>query len=243
MTEDRTPAPAPAPAPGEEACECPADIDPRIAGYFDRRNRRRREGVETYVTGNVTRRLLAALRRAEPQGRSVLEAGCGPGALMVELLEAGAARATGVDLSTEAIEYARQRSAEAGFAERTTFAVGDAARLPLERHDWVVLDKVICCYAHADSLLANTIGAARLLYAFAVPASYGWRGGLARLVGWFEDVTNSLRGRPCPGYVHDVGQIEGRLQDAGFRSVQREMVGLWHIGLFRRPADGEAGRA
>jgi SAM-dependent methyltransferase len=224
----------------EVGCECPADVDPRIARYFDQRNRRRREGLETYVTGNVTRRLLAALLPAGPEGRSVLEAGCGPGALMVALLEAGAASATGVDLSAEAIEFARERSAAAGFTERTQLTVGDAAAVPLDRHDWVVLDKVICCYADMDNLVANTIGAAGLLYGFAVPASYGWRGALARLVELVENVTNSLRGRPCPGYVHDVGELERRLGDAGFSSRSREAVGLWHIGVFERLPEASA---
>jgi SAM-dependent methyltransferase/8-oxo-dGTP pyrophosphatase MutT (NUDIX family) len=217
------------------SCQCPAEVDPRIAGHFDRCNRRRREGVERYELGTVSRTLLDALLAAGPAGKSVLEPGCGPGALLGALLDAGARSATGVDLSAEAIEYARERSAAAGYVDRVVFAVDDAATAELPAHDWVVLDKVICCYARMDALMANTVASARALYGMALPASYGWRGGLARAIGWFEDVTNSLRGRPCPGYVHDVRLIESRLAEAGFRPMHRQTTGLWHVGVYGRP--------
>jgi hypothetical protein len=34
--------------------------------------------------------------------------------------------------------------------ERAEFKVGDAAVTEVEPHDWVVLDKVICCYPHME---------------------------------------------------------------------------------------------
>lgn len=228
-SEPATPA---APALIGTDCECPAD--PRIARYFDRRSLTRRASGNRYAMGNVSQALLAALLRAGPAGRSVLELGCGPGALLTELLAAGASRATGLDLSAEAIEEARRRAAEAGVADRASLSVGDAARARLEAHDWVILDKVICCYPDADALLANSIPAARRLYAFAVPASDGWRGVLARIEEWLEGVTNALRGRPCPGYVHDVAAIERRLTDGGFRPAYRGTTWLWHIAVFVR---------
>lgn len=228
-SEPATPA---APALIGTDCECPAD--PRIARYFDRRSLTRRASGNRYAMGNVSQALLAALLRAGPAGRSVLELGCGPGALLTELLAAGASRATGLDLSAEAIEEAGGRAAQAGVADRARLSVGDAARARLEAHDWVILDKVICCYPDADALLANSIPAARRLYAFAVPASDGWRGVLARIEEWLEGVTNALRGRPCPGYVHDVAAIERRLTDGGFRPAYRGTTWLWHIAVFVR---------
>ena len=119
--------------------------------------------------GNVTRRLLGALLELDPGGHSVLEGGSGPGALLIELLRAGASSGTGLDLSPEAIELARERAEDAGVADRATFSVGDAATTANALHDWVVLDKVICCYPDMDRLVANTIPAARSVYAFALP--------------------------------------------------------------------------
>lgn len=220
--------------PKDAACNCPADTDPRIARYFDRRNQRRRSGRERYQMGNVTRRLVDTLVELDPRDHSVLEGGCGPGALIVELLRAGASATTGIDLSAEAIGYARERADEAGVGERATFLVGDAAKAHNEVHDWVVLDKVICCYPDMDRLLANTISAARAVYAFALPVSYGWRGAAARLLIGVEAVILRLVRRPCPAYVHDIAQIEARLASAGFNSIRRESLGMWHIAVFAK---------
>lgn len=218
------------------ACNCPADADPRIARYFDRRNKRRRSGAEKYEMGKVTRGLLDALLELDPRGHSVLEGGCGPGALLVELLTAGASTGTGIDLSPEAIAYARERATDAGVADRASFAVGDAATTLQAAHDWVVLDKVICCYPDVERLLANTMAAARSVYAFALPVSYGWRGAVARLALGVEAVVLAVLRRPCPAFVHDIRRIESLLHAAGFASVRRESLGMWHIGVFARAA-------
>jgi magnesium-protoporphyrin O-methyltransferase len=215
-------------------CCCPAEADPRIARYFDRRNKRRRSGAERYEMGNVTRRLLDALVELGPAGHSVLEGGCGPGALIVGLLSAGASAGTGIDLSAEAIAYARERAAQADVTDRVEFIVGDAAQTPAEQHDWVVLDKVICCYPHMDALLERTVGEAKSLFAFAVPVSWGWRAALVRSYLGLEALLMRLLRRPCPAYVHDVRRIEERLRSAGFASRISENLGFWHIAVFAR---------
>lgn len=232
-------APDPPPTPPTEAaaaavtgCDCPADA--RIAGYFDRRSRQRQKTGERYESGAVSKALHDALLAAGPAGRSVLELGCGPGAMLVELLRAGADRATGIDLSPEAIAEARRRAVEAGVVERADLVVGDGARASLAAHDWVVLDKVMCCYPDVHALLANSIPAARRLYAFAVPASYGWRGAIAKLAFGFEAIFLAVLRRPCPAYVHDVTMIEGRLAGAGFRATTRRTRTFWHIAVFER---------
>jgi hypothetical protein len=100
----------------------------------------------------------------------------------------------------------------------------------------VILDRVMCCYPDIERLLANTLPAARQIYAFTVPTSRGWRGVLARLEEWFENAWNSLRGRPCPGYVHDLDLIEAGLTSAGFRLLHRDHQRLWHIAIYQRYA-------
>jgi len=164
----------------------------------------------------------------------VLELGCGRGGLLVQLVQAGAMRATGVDLSPASIDAAGKRFEQAGLSERASLSVGDAARVPLEPHDWVILDRVICCYPDVERLVANTLPAARHLYAFTVPTSRGWRGVVARLDEWFENGWNQLRGQPCPGYVHDLDLIEKRLATAGFRPRHRDRQRLWHIAIYER---------
>ena len=85
----------------------------------------------------------------------MLELGCGRGGLLLQLVQAGAARATGVDLSPASIDAARDRFEQAQLSKRAGLSVGDAARVPLEPHDWVILDRVMCCYADVEGLLGG----------------------------------------------------------------------------------------
>ena len=71
-------------------------------------------------------------------------------------------------------------------------------------------------------------------YAFTVPTLRGWRGVAARLEEWFENAWITLRGDPCPGYVHDLDLIEERLATAGFRLRRRDRYRLWHIAVYER---------
>jgi SAM-dependent methyltransferase len=223
----------PTPDSNGQECDCPTD---RIARFFDGEVAKRSANCQDPGLIAVSQRLRDALLAHAPAGKSVLELGCGPGALLIELVQAGVVHATGIDLSRAGIDAARARFERAHLSERADLSVGDAAHVPLERHDWVILDRVMCCYPDVERLLENTLPAAKQIYAFTVPTSRGWRGVAARLVEWFENAWNTLRGQPCPGYVHDLDLIEERLATAGFALRQRHRQRLWHIAVYERAA-------
>ena len=218
---------------GQE-CACPTD--PRIARHFDAKVAERLAKCLDPGLVAVSQRLRDLLLSLDPTEKTLLELGCGRGGLLLQLVRAGAARATGVDLSPASIDEARNRFERAQLSKGAHFSVGDAARVLLEPHDWVILDRVMCCYPDVERLLANTLPAARHIYAFTVPTSRGWRGVAARLEEWFENAWNTLRGRPCPGYVHNLDLIEERLATAGFGLRHRDHQGLWHIAVYERSA-------
>jgi SAM-dependent methyltransferase len=218
----------------EPECACPTDA--RIARHFDARVAERLAKGQDPGLVAVSQRLRDALVSQDPHGKTVLELGCGRGGLLLQLVEAGAARATGVDLSPAGIGAARDRFERAQLSGRAHLSVGDAARVPLEPHDWVILDRVMCCYPDVEGLLTNTVPAARQIFAFTVPTSRGWRGAAARLEEWFENAWNTLLGKPCPGYVHDLDLIEDRLAHAGFRLRHRDRLRLWHLAVYERSA-------
>jgi SAM-dependent methyltransferase len=215
-----------------DAC-CETTADPRIARHFDRRARESTAKGKLPPLHAVSARLLAAL--GTPDGNpTLLEVGCGSGALTVDILTRGASHATGIDLSPGSIEAARHRAARAGVVDRARFDVGDGAHVPLEPSDWVVLDRVLCCYHDIDGLLDAAAAAARARLAFTVPISWGWRGAATRLLLRLEAMTAPLRGRPCPGYVHDIGRIEDRLRRLDLRRSRSERVGFWYVAVFDR---------
>jgi SAM-dependent methyltransferase len=210
--------------------------DPRIANHFDSLTRERTAGGVMPPMQPVSQRLSEELSDDAAELRpSILELGCGTGGLAVALLEIGAARVDGIDLSPGSLETARRRAEEAGVADRASFALGDGSRVALEPHDWVVLDRVICCYPDVEALLANAAPAATKRLAFTVPTSRGWRGlgnrfwwGLEK--GWLT----RIRKGPCPGYVHSLDLIGRRLTSAGFVLVRERPLGLWYAAVWER---------
>ncbi|HET9015510.1 MAG TPA: class I SAM-dependent methyltransferase [Thermomicrobiaceae bacterium] len=68
---------------------------------------------------------------ADTTGGEVLDVGCGPGHLPIEIArQAHALRVTGIDVSPGMIEQARRRAAVEGLATRVRFEVADVAALP-----------------------------------------------------------------------------------------------------------------
>jgi magnesium-protoporphyrin O-methyltransferase len=181
----------------------------------------------------TSRRLFGELSDVGQLKPTVLELGCGSGALLVGLLESGASHADGVDLSMGSLDAAKRRAEAAGVSDRATFSQGDAARIALDEHDWVVLDRVICCYPDVDALLANTVPAARQRFAFSVPSSRGLRGRLNRAIWAIEARWEAVR-KGCPGYVHSVDLIEARLSTAGFTLRSHSTGWMWYVGVWER---------
>lgn len=205
-----------------------------ITRHFDR-SACCRGGVES--DGNLvpmTSRLAAELERTGLQGRSVLEVGSGRGGLLVTLLRRGASRATGIDLSPEAVAAAERLADAAGVGDQCAVRVGDGAEGGLPEHDVVVLDRVICCYPDAAKLLRNTFPAARSTYAFVVPASRRLRGLMARVALGVENATRAIRRDPFRAFVHDVDVLDRMLSDAGFALRTHSRRRLWELRVYSR---------
>ena len=213
---------------------CGPAVDPRVARRFDRSwsDWDDAEGFPEMV--DVSAQLLDLLRDAPLVRPTVLEIGSGTGGVSVALLEMGASRVKGVDLSPASVDLARRRAAAAGFGDQATFEVGQGAAVRDGVHDWVVLDRVLCCDGHPDRMLDAVIAAAQRRVALSVPESRGWRGMLNRPMWAAEYLWDLLTGG-CRGYVHDLRQIERRLANAGFRATATARVGLWHVGVYDRP--------
>ena len=183
----------------------------------------------------TTQRLFGLLSDVGDAKPTLLELGCGSGALLVGLLESGATRADGVDLSIGSLDAAKRRAEAAGVADRATFTQGDGALVELDPHDWVVMDRVICCYPDAPALLANALPAASRRFAFSVPTSRGMRGLANRVIWGLEGLWDRLRSN-APGYVHSLNVIEGRLRAAGFKPLRSSTGLMWHAAVWERRA-------
>ena len=209
----------------------------RIARSFDRKARDLSPDTEALPEpSSISLHLLEMLGDVAETRPTLLDLGCGTGVGAIRMAQRGACHVTGIDISPASVEVARRRATNAGLDEnRVTFSVADAASDQLQTHDWVMLDRVICCYRDAEGLLANALGAVGSRVAFAVPESRGWRGILSS-VGWgAENLWKTIaRRQTCLGYVHDVNAIQQTLNDAGLRVIRNSRRGLWYTAVFDR---------
>jgi SAM-dependent methyltransferase len=227
-SEPTTPA-----TPASPACDCCPD--PRIAAHFDRVARERTEdGNVMPPMVAVSERLLAQLGDVTDARPTILELGCGSAALLVTLLTRGARGADGVDLSSESIAAAQRRAADAGVGERAHFEVADGAATTHAVHDWVVLDRSMCCYPDMPRLLGAALSANPSRVCFSVPTSRGVSGLINKIFWGFEAKLTRFNKGWCRGYVHSLDDIERRLSAAGFRLRSSDTTLLWYTAVWDR---------
>lgn len=201
----------------------------RFFGWFARRYRKRfaRKGFEP-----SQKQLVEGLTRSGFQGATLLEIGCGVGYLHQRLLQLGAAKAVGVDLSARMLEEARAQARDQGLIGRTEYREGDFVELAdgVAPADIVILDKVICCYPDADALVHSSARKALRCYAFTLPRER-WS---VRTALWFGRVMLALIRCGFRAYVHDPALIDLRLTQAGFERVFEDRTFVWLTRVYSR---------
>lgn len=93
---------------------------PQKANWWDR--------LSTVFRGNAMYvRMQAALDLLKPHlaGQTIMDVGCGSGRFAFQMIEAGAAKVIGVDISTEAISQADERRRHLGLNEKLELRVED----------------------------------------------------------------------------------------------------------------------
>jgi 2-polyprenyl-3-methyl-5-hydroxy-6-metoxy-1,4-benzoquinol methylase len=188
--------------------------------------RYRRKGLDP-----TAQRLVNELAARGLSGASVLEVGGGVGAIELELLKRGAARATNVELSHGYEREAQALLAEAGVRERVERRHGDfvEAQTELDPADVVVLHRVVCCYPDPEALVGHAAGHARRLLALSFPRDTWWiRLGsrvlnvFFRAVGWVES------------YVHPPARILAAARTAGLTPLHDQSGRFWRTAVLER---------
>ena len=205
-----------------------------ISCCFDLESKRmledyRKEGLGGTSTAIADRLVQRGLAEA-----TILELGCGVGALTLQLLRKGAASATGLDLSPKMIHLARTLADEAGLSGSATFEVGDAAVKALKRSDIVILDAVLCCYPDVEALVENSSSAAARFYAFTIPDDTRLTTKILKPLLPLQRL--SMRSGGFRFFIHPSREIARLLEAKGFRMISKDSVGwIWSAFLFAAP--------
>lgn len=164
-------------------------------------------------------------------GETVLEVGGGVGAIELELLAAGAERATNVELSSEYEEEAATLLAERGVTERVDRRVADFVMEPVEPHDVVVMHRVVCCYPDADLLVGMAAAHTRRRMLLTYPRERPWiRAGM-----WVVNLGMRISGSSFRAFVHPVSRMKEAAQREGLALERCERPGwIWENAVYER---------
>ncbi len=202
-------------------CCQPADYGKVFGASTARRDARRyrRRGL------GGTAELLAGWLAPHAPGATVLEVGGGVGALQLELLQAGAARAVNVELSPEYEAAARDL---AGGDDRMERVVADfVASDDLREADLVVLHRVVCCYPDGEAMVAKAATATRSTLAMTYPRDTWWVRAAMKLGNTlFRLLRSSFR-----VYVHDPEMLHGVAANHGLTTTRRAHGLVWESTL------------
>ena len=183
----------------------------------------------------ATRVLLEALRERGVEGAELLDVGGGVGAIQQELLDAGAARATGVEASAAYLRAAAREAERRGRADRVTYVHGDfvAVADSVAPADVVTLDRVICCYPDMEALVGRSAERARRLYGLVHPRDVWWTRAAFRAL----NVALRVGRLPFRVFVHRPASVDAAVGHAGLeRRLDRAVGPVWRVALYERPA-------
>lgn len=171
--------------------------------------------------------MVAFLVARGVEGATVLEIGGGVGAIQLELLRRGAARATNLELVDSYDADAASLAADAGLADRVTRHRLDLVDCPdaVAAHDIVVLHRVVCCYPDYRRLLTVAADHATGMLVFSHPP----RNLLTRFLCAGENLLFRARRLAFRTYVHDPAAMTSAAQGGQLRETYRHRGVRWHV--------------
>ena len=184
------------------------------------------DGTAKQMTSYLTQRGM--------DDQTVLEVGGGIGSLQVELLQAGAAKAVNVDISSGYENVAKQLLAEEGLADKVERNVMDFAEQAEEfdTADTVVMNRVVCCYPFMEKLMTAASGRSKRFLAASFPRDRR----AARIVVGFGNFMLRLRKVDFQAYVHSNDEIIAAAAGRGFKVAFDDQDFIWRTIVFERAA-------
>lgn len=162
---------------------------------------------------------------------TVLEAGGGIGALGIELLEAGAERATNVELSPAYEGAAAELAREHGVEDRVERKLGDfVTEDEVGVADAVVMNRVVCCYPNYEALVGTAADRARRVLVFTFPRENVLvRAGFGIMNLWLRVTGTDFR-----GFVHPVNAMLEVAEERGLRPIAHHRGLFWQLAALER---------
>jgi len=200
--------------------------------FFDQKEARRslrnyeRKGID-----GMTRAMIDYMISRGMQGRTVLEAGGGIGAVQVELLKAGVARTVNVELSGGYEHAASDLLQQEGLSERVQREIGDFTELTdrFEADD-VVMNRVICCYPFMERLMNAAMSSSRRFVGATFPRDHLG----SRVMVGVGNTYCRVRGVEFRSYIHPPDEIIAEAELGGFEVAFSDRDFIWNAVVFEK---------
>jgi magnesium-protoporphyrin O-methyltransferase len=116
--------------------------------------------------------------------------------------------------------------------DRVEFVDGDFVRRAetVDAADVVTLDRVVCCYPEAESLVSLSAARAKRLYGLVLPRD----GVPIRLLVWLGNLRFRLTRSPYRAFVHRNPFVDRLVGTAGLRAVDEKRTLFWRVVLYAR---------
>jgi magnesium-protoporphyrin O-methyltransferase len=191
--------------------------------------RYRRRGLD-----GTTRRIFDLIQKRGVQGKTLLEVGGGVGAIEIDLLKAGMAKAVNVELTPTYEAAASDLLKETGLDNRVERKVMDfvEAGQEVEPADVVVMNRVICCYPDMPKLAGAAAEHAKDVLVMSFPNERWW----TQLGLSFGNFGFGLFRVQFQIFMHPPDKILAAVEKHGFRTMFNDRGMLWQVVALERAA-------
>jgi magnesium-protoporphyrin O-methyltransferase len=133
------------------------------------------------------------------------------------------------------LSKATEIAKELGFAEKVKYHQGDIVQAngEIPDADIVVLDKVLCCYTDAHTLIAKSTARCRDVYAVSYPRDSF----LARLTFKTSSFVGSVLKWSFHPVYHEPEMLDAVIVGSGLSEVSSATTIIWQIKVFRQIRD------
>jgi 2-polyprenyl-3-methyl-5-hydroxy-6-metoxy-1,4-benzoquinol methylase len=191
--------------------------------------RYRRKGLDA-----TSRRLVDLLKQQSLEGRTLLEVGGGIGAIQIELLKAGLAHAVSIELTPTYEETAAALLREAGLEDRVERRVIDFAEAAteIEAADFVVMNRVVCCYPDMPRLAGAAADHAREVLVLSFPRQSWWTQAALAL----GNLVLGAARRQFHVFIHPPARILATAEQHGLTTTHNSRGLFWQVAALERVA-------
>ncbi|HYW26086.1 MAG TPA: hypothetical protein VE953_18080 [Terriglobales bacterium] len=191
--------------------------------------RYRRRGLD-----DVSRIIVQLVRERGLADRTLLEVGGGVGAIEIELLKAGVSRAVSVELTPTYEEVAGSLLRDNGLEGRVERRVLDFAQAggDVAPADFVVLNRVLCCYPDMPLLAGVAADHAQRALVLSFPNDRWWTRLAFTVVNFALRVTR----RQFHIFLHPPRSIVTTAERHGLRATYNEAGRIWQVVALERTA-------